>query len=453
VLRTLFSFRRLIFVFGLVALGLPIALVAQLGTVRTLNTTTQGLAVTRQGAFGTVAVLRYQLDEESGVRGYAATGQKVFLQPFEDGRAAMSGALDQLDRAIPDNPTGAADQRADRALRELRRFNAEWLATIADPIIAGAHDKNARLLRGKALIDRFRGRVDLLNEYFADRYRTALAVRDGTMRTTTIVSVFAIVAIALEIVVFGAVILQMRRELDREHGFVEALQSAASVRLVPPPHLGVGAAYRSATRGTRIGGDVYDVYRLDADRTLLVVGDVSGKGIVAAVDTTFVRFAIRALAGERLAPDAVLQRFDALYCDANPAPESFVTVFVGIHDRRDASLVYSNAGHEACWVRHGADIEMLAPTGPIVGLGQSTFLSGRTRLAAGDLLVLATDGLTEARTPQGTFISIERITTFIAQARGGTPQELVDELVALIARYTRGRINDDLAILAVEPLT
>ena len=451
-LRTLFTFRGLILVFGLVAVGLPIALVAQLGIVRTLTTTTQGLALTRQGAFGSAVVLRYQLDEESGLRGYAATGNTVFLQPFESARAAMGPALDQLDRAIPDNPTGAADQRADGALRELRRVNAQWLATIADPIVAGAPDKNARLLRGKTLIDRFRGDVDVLNGYFAERYRGALAVRDRTLSATTIVSLLAIVAIAVEILVFGAVILRMRRELDREHGFVEALQSAALVRLVPPPHLVIGTAYRSATRGTRIGGDVYDAYRLDADRTLLVVGDVSGKGIVAAVDTTFVRFAIRALAGERLSPDAILQRFDALYRDANPAPESFVTVFVGIHDRRDASLVYANAGHEACWVRHGANVEMLAPTGPIVGLPNSTFSAGRTRLGPGDLLVLATDGLTEARTPQGALISAEPITEFLAHARTGTPQQLVDELVALVARYTRGRIDDDLAILAVEPL-
>jgi len=447
VLRTLFSFRGLILVFGLVAVGLPIALVAQLGIVRTLTTTTQGLAVTRQGAFGTVAVLRYQLDEETAIRGYAATGRALFLQPFRGARAAMRTALDGLDRAVPDEPAAGT---ARRAIGDLRRVNAEWLTTVADPILAGAHDNDARLLRGKTLIDHFRRDVEVLSAYFAERYQRAIALRDRTMRATTLGSFLAIVAIAAEIVVFGAVILRMRRELDREHGFVEALQSATSVRLVPPPHLAIGTAYRSATRGTRIGGDVYDVYRLDADRTLLVIGDVSGKGIVAAVDTTFVRYAIRALAGEGLAPDAVIRRFDALYRDANPAPESFVTVFVGIHDRRDASLAYANAGHEACWVRHGTGVEMLAPTGPIVGLGQSTFSGAEARLAAGDLLVLATDGLTEARTPQGTFIPIERITEAIAQSRARTPQELVDELVAVIARYTRGRIDDDLAILAVE---
>src|SRR6202035_2291136 len=215
-----------------------------------------------------------QLDEETGMRGYAATGRRVFLEPYKRGRAEMPAELADLEEALSgDAKAGPPGQ----ALRDLVRVNGEWLRTVADPIVSGAHDQDARLLRGKALIDRFRADVQPLDAYFTARYADALARRGRTIRTTTIVSLLAIAVIGLEIVVFGAVIARMRRELDRERGFVESLQSAASVRLLPPPHLAIGTAYRSATRGTRIGGDVYDVYRLDADRTLLVVGDVSGK--------------------------------------------------------------------------------------------------------------------------------------------------------------------------------
>ena len=251
---------------------------------------------------------------------------------------------------------------------------------------------------------------------------------------------------------FGGVLARMRYELDRERGFVETLQSAASVRIVAPPYLAIGTAYRSATRGTRIGGDVFDVYRLDQHRTLLAIGDVSGKGLAAAVDTTFVRYALRALAGEGLAPDEIVRRFDALYRGAQPAPESFVTLFAGIHDRRDGSLSYTNAGHEGVWIRRGAAVEMLPPTGPIVGLGNIPFAAGRAPLPPGDILVLATDGLTEARGPRGEMLDIERVTAWIAAADAGTPQRLVDELVGFVTRYARGRIDDDMAILAVEPL-
>jgi CHASE3 domain sensor protein len=449
VLRTLFSFRGLILVFGLVAVGLPIALVGQLGIVRTLNAINQDLAQIRQGQLSTAAVLQYQLDEETGIRGFAATGRRVFLEPYLRARNAMPAELTKLaEHSAGDGAAGEDDRR----IEVLRRTNAEWVRTVAVPIIAGARNQDVLLLHGKALIDRFRSDVVPIDANFSQRYRDAIARRDATIRTTTVVSLMAIAVIALEVVVFGAVIARMRYELDRERGFVETLQSAASVRLVAPPHLAIGTAYRSATRGTRVGGDVYDVYRLDPDRTLLVVADVSGKGLAAAVDTTFVRYALRALASEGLSPDAMVQRFDDLYRGANPAPESFITLFAGVHDRRTATLEYANAGHEACWVRRGVTTTLLPPTGPVVGVGGAPFAAASTALAPADTLVLATDGLTEARDPQGRFVPVERVTAWIANAPARTPQTLVDGLLDTVKRYTHGRITDDLAILAVKPL-
>ena len=448
-LRTLFSLRALILVFGLVAVVLPIALVGQLGIVRTLNAINGDVAQIRQGQLSAATVLQYQLDEETGIRGFAATGRRVFLEPYLRARVAMPGELTSLAaQAAGDGAAGDDDRR----IGALRQTNAKWLRTVADPILAGAHDKEGLLLRGKALIDRFRRTVAPVNDHFARRYQTAISRRDATIRTTSIVSLLAIAVIALEVIVFGAVIARMRYELDRERGFVETLQSAASVRLVAPSHFALGTAYRSATRGARIGGDIYDVYQLDAHRTLIVIADVSGKGLTAAVDTTFVRYALRALASERLAPAEFVTRLDELYRCAKPAPESFITLFASVHDRRTGDFEYANAGHEACWVRRGSAVRLLPPTGPVVGVGGLPFAPARTTLAAGDILVLATDGLTEARDPQGRFVAIERVTEWIAQAPAPTPQALVDGLLECVKRYTRGRITDDLAILAVEPL-
>ena len=95
---------------------------------------------------------------------------------------------------------------------------------------------------------------------------------------------------------------------------------------------------------------------------------------------------------------------------------------------------------------------MLPPTGPIVGLGGIPFAAARTRLGAGEFLVLATDGLTEARDARGGIAGIVRATAWVAKARTRTPQDLADDLVTAVTRYARGRITDDLAILAVEPL-
>jgi CHASE3 domain sensor protein len=446
--RTFFSFRGLIVVFGFVAVGLPLALVWQLGIVRALNTLNQQIALTRQGQLAAAAVLQYQLDEETAVRGYAATHRPTFLGPYERGSATMPERLAELQQILDEIGTPA--DRA--ALKDMRRVNAEWQRTVATPVIAGVPGQAARLLHGKTLIDRFRHDVEPIDAHLIARYHDAFVQRDRTIRTTTFVSVAAIALIAVEIVVFALVVARMRLELDRERGFVETLQSSASVRLVTPPYLAIGTAYRSATRGTRIGGDVYDVYSIDPDRTLLIVGDVSGKGLAAAVDTTFVRYALRALAGEGLAPDELIRRFEALYRAANPAPESFVSLVAAVYDRRDGSLAYTNAGHEGAWVRRGIDVEQLAPTGPIVGIGGFAFEAGRTTLGAGEFLVLATDGLTEARDPRGAIVPGDRVVAWIAAADARSPQGLVDDLVAFVTRYARGRIDDDLAILAVEPL-
>jgi CHASE3 domain sensor protein len=451
VLRTLFSFRGLILVFGLVAVGLPLALVGQLGIVRTLDAINGDIADTREGQLTAAAVLETQLDEETAVRGYAATRLAVFLEPYARARDAMPANLAKLEGLVAG--VGGGDLDDAHRVADMRRLNAEWLRTVAAPILAGAPNQDTLLLRGKSLIDRFRADVRPLDASFLDRYHAALRRRTGAIATTTTVALLSIALIAIEIVVFAAVIVRMRRELDRERGFVETLQSAASVRLVPPPHLAVGTVYRSATRGARIGGDVYDVYRLDADRTLMIVGDVSGKGLIAAVDTTFVRYAVRTLASEGLGPDEIVRRFDALYRAAKPAPESFVTLCAGIHDRRAGVFAYTNAGHEACWVRHGDTVTVLAPTGPVIGLGGIPFGAAQAPLGVGDLLVLATDGLTEARDPDGNMIPMERVTEWIRDLDASSPQGLADALVALVARYSHGRITDDLAILAVRPLS
>jgi CHASE3 domain sensor protein len=125
VLGTLFSFRGLILVIGLVAIALPLALVAQLGIVRTLYNNNAEIAQIRVGQFALAAVLQGQLDEESGLRGYAATGRAVFLEPYRLGHAALPKRLAELDSiAGPAGSNSADDQRSVAAMRHI---NAEWL--------------------------------------------------------------------------------------------------------------------------------------------------------------------------------------------------------------------------------------------------------------------------------------------------------------------------------------
>jgi CHASE3 domain sensor protein len=438
----------LIVAFGLVALGLPLALIVQLGVVRALNDTNLEIAGLRQGQIGAATVLQLASDEESGIRGYAATRRPEFLEPYSRARGRMSDQLRDLGDHLAD-PTPGGRERG--AYDDLGLTNARWLQWVGDPVAAGEPLNAKSALEGKRLSDRFRGDVRVIENSQVLAYDRAAQHRAALIRTTSRISVAVTATIGVEIVVFAFVLARMRLELDREHAVAESLQRIASARLVSPPHLRIGTAYRSATRGVRIGGDLYDVYRLDDDRTLLVIGDVSGKGLSAAFDTTFVRYAVRTLAGEALRPDQILTRFDVLYHAANPAPESFVTLFVGIHDRRSRSLTYANAGHEAAWIRSVDRLTMLAPTGPIVGLGGFPFAEAETALTAGDVLILATDGLTEARDRSGRFVTLHELNRWLMNADASDPANFADDIVRTAAQWTRGNISDDLALLIVAP--
>ncbi len=447
-LRAVFSFRGLVLIFGLVALGLPSALVLQLGNVRTLNTINQKIASVRDAQAATADVLQLQIDEESAVRTYAETKVALFLEPYHRASLVIDGRLLDLALALHDAEVG---EEAQKAQIDLAKVHEGWMRQFAEPVVAGLTAGSVeRAIKGKLLIDRFRGDLVPIRNALDKRQRELGAARDRAVATTTYAALTATGVIALELVVFAIVIARIQRELDREHAVVETLQRAASGRLVAPPHLAIGTAYRSATRGTSVGGDVYDVYRLDEQRTLLVIGDVSGKGVTAAVDTTFVRYALRALAAEHHGAAEIMRRFDALYRAADRPPESFVTLFVGVH-QRDGTITYANAGHGACWVRRGETIEELAPTGPVVGIGGLPFEESTAKLRPGDLLILATDGLTEARAPGGGFVPEKDVRAWLLEADATNPQRYVDSLIAAVTRYVRGRISDDLAVLTVTP--
>jgi CHASE3 domain sensor protein len=448
VLRTLVSFRVLILAFGIVAVGIPIALVGELGIARTLGAINVDVAHIRQGQLAAAAIVQLGLDAETSLRGYASTRQRSFLAPFSAARAAMPAKLDELtERLHESGPPGPEDA----AIADLRSTYADYLTTIGDPVAAGAPFDRERAIHANDLIQHFRADMRPIEGVLDQRYREAIHRRDATIAVTTYLTTAAIAAIGLEVIVFGFVVSRMRYELDRERAVVELLQVATSARLVPPAHARVGTAYRSATRGVRVGGDLFDVYRLDDDRTLLVIADVSGKGLVAAVDTTFVRYGVRALAAEALAPDQIVTRFDALYRGANPEPEAFVTLFVGIHEHSTGTLTYTNAGHEACWIRDGQRLTMLAPTGPIIGLGGFPFTAVCAPLRRGELLILATDGLTEARARDGAFVTMSEVNNWLRVGDGADPQVFADAVLATVAARTRGNISDDLALLVYSP--
>lgn len=209
-------------------------------------------------------------------------------------------------------------------------------------------------------------------------------------------------------------------------------------------------AYRAATESTLVGGDFYDLFELDDDRVGITIGDISGKGLGAAVLTSLVKDTIRAHANERTkTPAQVLTLTNDLVYRSTPT-EVFATVFFGVLDRRDGRMVYSNAAHAMAVISKGGGLTAkLTVTDPILGAFPSiVFRDADAQIETGDLLFLYTDGLTEAR--RGVELYGEaRLFALLAASTRESAGEVVAEVMDDVLSFASGHLSDDLAILAV----
>ena len=241
---------------------------------------------------------------------------------------------------------------------------------------------------------------------------------------------------------------RLYRQLADERTVTKILQRAFISSHVPLPNCEIGSAYKSADAHAAVGGDLFDVYRLSNDLALLLIADVSGKGVDAAVITAFVKFTVRGIALRRRDPAQILSEFNVAFGQTVENPYLFVSMFVGILDTTKGELTYASAGHDSAFVRHGHDVRQLSVTGPVIGVLLEPYETKSAIFDDGDSLVLATDGLTEARNPAGDLLGEEAAMGIIAEAPQ-EPQQLADYIVERISERCGGRLRDDVAILAL----
>ncbi len=241
----------------------------------------------------------------------------------------------------------------------------------------------------------------------------------------------------------------LERRLETERALVTVLQSALINHQKRFPGTDFGATYISATDGALVGGDFYDFQPLDAVCGYVLVGDISGKGVNAAVDTALLRYGVRALLTQTRDPGAVLAQLNRLFIDGRSDPDEFVVVFLGIVDLEARELRYASAGHSQAYLRSSGGVAQLPVTGALLGVFDDLVPDTRTQsLTADDLLLVTTDGLTEARGRDGVMLGEDGAATWIAEAKTAAAQGLVDELVARFRNYSPA-IQDDLAMVAM----
>lgn len=445
---TRFSLRGLLVALAIVALGLPVALAGLFGVLQQLTSINLDVARVRNAQLDGANLARFQVDEETAIRGYAVSHGSDFLEPYQQTMTQLPTTAAELRGWLTFGPGDAA---AIARLDDAVATNAHWRTTFAEPTIKGRKTNNQNQV-AMADVDRFRTDLTEIGAIILVDYHALIARRTATIKAASTIGYVSIAVTGAEFLVFAILFARLRYALDRERNVTEALQHAFAGAVTNDPRLDTATVYLSATRGAKIGGDVYDVYHIDEDRTLVIIADVSGKGVDAAVDTTFVKYSLRAFSSEYRDVATIVGRFNTLYADAQKPPESFVVLFTGIYDRSDGTLTYVNAGHEAAYVRRTSSVEQLTVTDQIIGLARDVeFHTKRVALGTTDTLFLATDGLTEARDPSGAFLGEENVRQWLVEAQNASARALVSEISDRLRRYTRANINDDLAILAIRP--
>jgi serine phosphatase RsbU (regulator of sigma subunit) len=241
-------------------------------------------------------------------------------------------------------------------------------------------------------------------------------------------------------------LLSLRRELD----IARDIQQSILPRSFPErPDVGVFAEMIPAEE---IGGDFYDFFFLDDDRIALLIGDVSGKGVPAALFMAMTRTLLRSAAALCPSPGECLRRVNELLIPDNKA-EMFVTVFYGILDIPSGRLEYSNGGHNLPYVlRADGRVDALARTGgTVLGmLGGVDFRTQEGALGREESLLLFTDGVTEAMDVDGELFGEDGLEAVLAACKGRAPSEIVRSIRDAVERHAGDAVqSDDLTALVV----
>jgi phosphoserine phosphatase RsbU/P len=250
---------------------------------------------------------------------------------------------------------------------------------------------------------------------------------------------------------------QVKLKLESEVEIAREVQNQLFPRAVPEVE-GI-ELFGVCKPASGVSGDYYDFLRLGDDRVGLVLGDVSGKGISAALLMAAIQSALHAQfydghAAEQ-SPNAdaattadVVARLNSQLQESTPM-EKYATFFYAVYNAKTRLLTYTNAGHLAPALFRGAAIERLKTGGTVVGLfAPLEYQQAEIKLQPGDTLLAFTDGLTEPENTYGEEFGEARLLEAAQRALGSNPQEIVDEIYRSISDWTGSpELQDDMTLI------
>jgi PAS domain S-box-containing protein len=242
---------------------------------------------------------------------------------------------------------------------------------------------------------------------------------------------------------------QERQRIEQELQVARLIQQTLLPKTLPElPGYDVAAYYQPARE---VGGDFYDFLELEDGRLGLIVGDVSGKGVPAAIVMAITRTMLHA--SYRLGspePGEILEQVNNILYPDIP-PNMFVTCLAALLDSSTGRLHYANAGHDLPYLRHADGVGELRASGMPLGLMPNMrYEQKEITLKPGESVLLYSDGLVEAHNPRREMFGFPRMQRYVGAHPGGAT--LIDSLLAELERFTgeEWEQEDDIALLTLQ---
>src|ERR687885_1717183 len=245
--------------------------------------------------------------------------------------------------------------------------------------------------------------------------------------------------------------IQVRERIEQELRVARLIQQTLLPKEAPTLRDWQVAQYYQPARA--VGGDFYDFLYLPDGRLGIVVGDVTDKGVPAALVMATTRSILRGAATRLSSPGQVLERANELLCPDIP-PNMFVTCLYAILDPADGRLEYANAGHDLPYLRrHDGSVEELRARGMPLGLMPGMqYEEKETTLAPGDNVLFYSDGIVEAHDPQYEMFNFPRLRDLLAGHPKENGPELINFLLDELGRFTGSgwEQEDDITLVTLE---
>src|SRR5262245_13536679 len=244
-----------------------------------------------------------------------------------------------------------------------------------------------------------------------------------------------------------------KERIASELRIASEIQKSILPRTFPPfPDREDFEIYANTIPALEMGGDFYDFFFIDDKRLGVVIADVSGKGVPAAIFMAVSRSLLKATAVASLSPSECLEHVNRLLCPDNESG-MFVTVFYGILHTDTGEFEFSNGGHNMPYVIRGNSVSPVGrPENMLLGLlKEANYRTSRMSLKGGETLLLYTDGVTEAMDAQGQFFSEQRLEHTLQRLAQQRPVDLLTTLMEEVQAFSRGTVQaDDITLLALQ---